>query len=200
MGSDDLFHKRQTRDYKRSRPKKPGRERVLVVCEGETDTRYFRDFKYDLSLTSVRVQKSRYSAAIHVVNHAMELFKEDTDFDHVYCVFDHDGQESYARALDKIKHRKKFSAIVSIPCFEYWVLLHFTNSTRPFQQCDDVVMEVKKYLVGYAKNMPDLYDQLQEYRGTACRRAEQCLARMCDAGTDNPTTRMHILVNKLLGL
>jgi len=200
MGSDDLFHKRRGKSYKRPRPEKSSKERVLIVCEGETETRYFRDFKHHLSLTSVDVKKSPDSAAIKVVNHAIKLFKEDTYLDFVYCVFDCDPKKNCDKALDKIKNNKKFFAIVSVPCFEYWVLLHFKDSTQPFPKCDDVITELKKHLAAYTKNMPNLYDRIKADMDTACNRAQHLLDQMRNVGTDNPTTKMDILVNRLRDL
>jgi len=38
------------------------------------------------------------------VNFAIEAFREEPEFDRVYCVFDRDRHTTYPAALDKIRH------------------------------------------------------------------------------------------------
>ncbi|HDZ61640.1 MAG TPA: RloB domain-containing protein [Nitrospirae bacterium] len=79
------------------------------------------------------------SSPISVVKHSKERYNEEKRtgdaFDRVFCVFDKDSHESYTRALDEVEKAKPkniFKAITSIPCFEYWLLLHYEFSTKPF--------------------------------------------------------------------
>ena len=88
---------------------------------------------------------------MNVVNYALKNHK---DYDKTFCVFDQDQHPGYQTALNKIKGREKsgehpISAITSVPCFEFWLLLHFRMTTRNFATtsgsiCDHVIKELKK--------------------------------------------------------
>lgn len=201
MGSDDLYHKRRRRKgFARQRPKSPSRDRVLVVCEGKTEKNYVNDFCYDLGLTSVEVILSPYSDAIGIVNYAIAIYEKDRDFDRVYCVFDHDSQVGYNQAVAKIHDKRKFHEAVSIPCFEYWLLLHFQKSHRPFRICNDVIKVLKKYLPDYKKNMSGLHGKVKNKTAAAVRHAAEVLREMQRVDAVNPTTKVHLLVVDLQGI
>ncbi len=138
MGSDNLFHERKARrerDLARKRARRASYDRVLIVCEGaKTEPNYLRkliDF-LELNTANVEVDGDIGSSPISVVEHSKERYNEEKRtgeaFDRVFCVFDKDSHESYTRALDEVKQAKPkniFTAITSVPCFEYWLLLHY---------------------------------------------------------------------------
>jgi len=78
----------------------------------------------------------------------------------VYCVIDRDDHQDFHKAVSEIvaanKPRSSFKgesivAVVSYPCFEYWLLLHFTFTRSPFSASNGksaaevVTAELKKY-------------------------------------------------------
>ncbi len=40
----------------------------------------------------------------------------------------------------------------SNPCIEFWFLLHFVRTTKPFSNCESVEKDLQKYLPNYTKN------------------------------------------------
>lgn len=89
----------------------------------------------------------------------------------------------------------------SIPCFEIWVLLHFENTTKPFQAAKDICGHLKKkrHIKGYDKEQTrDLYPYLKDKTDTAIKNAKHVLKEAINAETDNPSTHIHILVEDLL--
>jgi hypothetical protein len=62
---------------------------------------------------------------------------------------------------------KKFT-IPSVPCFEFWLLLHFTYTTRPFDVpasdsiCSKVVEELRNHLSEYQKGQQDIFYKIQD--------------------------------------
>ena len=144
MGTDDLFHKRKARLaklHRREKAKQAPYERILIACEGKkTEPHYFRGLCRDLRLNPANVVIEDRKSGLDpksLVAFAIETFKKDKDFDHVFCVFDKDKHTSYNVALDKIRATQlaggaTLHAITSVPCFEIWLLLHFTFTTGPF--------------------------------------------------------------------
>ena len=69
--------------------------------------------------------------------------------------------------------------VLSMPCFEYWLLLHFEYTTRAFlgtpgrSACSRVISELKRHLPDYEKNDPRLFVRLREQMPEAVARAKQ---------------------------
>lgn len=159
MGSDDLFHKRKAKDKKalaRKKAKRSGYRKILIVCEGQkTEPNYFNELKdhYEINTANVVIDGTSESDPMSVFRHAQKCVKKaqkDQDpYDEVYCVFDKDTHTTYQQALTKIKKAKGYVAIASVPCFEYWLLLHFVYTTQPFSATghksagDKVIEELK---------------------------------------------------------
>ncbi|MFT6249525.1 MAG: hypothetical protein ACJAZQ_002743 [Cognaticolwellia sp.] len=81
---------------------------------------------------------------MNIVKYAIDLFNngniEDCvnpkAFEKVFVVFDRDEHKKYFPALEKVQSNKKklkndlrevveLKAIVNVPCFELWLLLHY---------------------------------------------------------------------------
>lgn len=64
--------------------------------------------------------------------------------DLVYAVFDTDvGKEKQIEKTRKIAKNEKVGLILSNPCFELWLLMHFTFSTKSYSNnkavCDELM-------------------------------------------------------------
>jgi hypothetical protein len=188
-------------------------KRVLIVCEGqETERRYFNRLVQMLELASVDVDviDECGSAPISVVEFAeekaiLEGGPQQGGYDFIYCVFDRDEHESFDRAIarvSQISKLKKFSetkisAAFSVPCFEYWILLHFIYERSPFSRTakrtvGEVVVDRLKKIDGfhdYGKAITEFHlDKIIEKTDTAIKNAEKALKEVDDTGSHNPST------------
>ena len=136
---------------------------------------------------------------------------EERGFDYVFVVFDKDTHSTYVDALQKIKgvikkHKDKFRAIVSIPCFEFWLLLHFEDATRPYAAsgshsiCDNVICDLKAYIQDYEKGSRGMFEITYPEVENAITRAKLLEKRHEGTGADNPSTQVYELVEYLMGL
>lgn len=214
MGSDNLFHKRKERraaSLRRARAKRYPYDTVLIVCEGEkTEPYYFKELRDDLQLNTANIEitgDTGGSSPVNVVAYGLKHYKE---YDKVFCVFDKDRHASYQQALDMI-HGKKLRkehiilTITSVPCFEFWILLHFRKTTRNFDTgpgsiCDQVIADLKSFLPQYTKGTRGLYLQIKEMRPAAIKHAREVARHGKGAGTDHPSTQIHELVVYLMDL
>lgn len=219
MGTDNLFHKRKAKvasSLERRKARRASYEKVLIVCEGEkTEPNYFDDLIlfYGLNTANVEVDGSCGSSPRSVFQRALDLWQAEKDkgdpFDRVYCVFDKDSHETYEETLRNISEydpKGIFRAVVSVPCFEYWLLLHYQYTTRPFagngklSVAGEVLKELEKVRPNYAKGDKGIFTELSSQLEFAKSNAERSL--VCAEGnhTDNPTTHIHELVSYLQGL
>jgi hypothetical protein len=230
MGSEDLFHKRKARraiDIERNSAKRKPYDRILIVCEGEkTEPFYFEEMKVELDLDSanIKIDGSCDSSPRSVVEHAITLFErakfKGEQYDRVFCVFDRDQHETFDEAIDKVKTYNKqllvdefylknedptFTVIRSTPSFEYWFLLHYTPTTRPFLSTntkssgDQVIDELRTYITDYKKKKKGIYKMstTKNLLNGALAHSKRIFDNAEKTGDFNPSTNVHTLVNYL---
>ncbi|EJL6524885.1 RloB family protein [Vibrio cholerae] len=219
MGSDNLHHKRKAKAEKelsRRKSKRSSYEKILIVCEGEkTEPNYFNEQvnHYKLNTANVAVDGKCGSSPKSVFDRAKDLAqieeRRGDAYDRVYCVFDKDSHESYAQTLvdiDNYKSNSKFIAVTSVPCFEYWLLLHFEFSTKPYHAsgkssiADQVIKDLKKYIPHYSKGDNTIFMQLLDQLDFAKQNAIRANKAASNDHTDNPTTFVYELVEYLQNL
>ncbi len=197
--------RKTARDLRRRSPSREPYEVVLIACEGsKTEPQYFDDLRNHLGLRVMDVQFIRGETdPLRLVEQAIETAKRDGLYDRVFCVFDKDSHSTYKQAIDKIskvRTRFKVSAITSVPCFEFWLLLHYQCTDKPFKSahggsvCDEVIRELRKHLQGYNKAMPYIFELTSDLIDVAIRNARIVLRNVEAVGTDNPSTKVHELV------
>jgi hypothetical protein len=222
MGSDDLFHKRKSRaaaELQRKKHERARNERYLIVCEGtKTEPHYLQELLNDLSIRPqvVRVAPNDGNSPDRVVAHARVLYEEDAlrgdAFDQVYCVFDRDRHTTFDAAVQQTKDLtaagKPFVAITSTPCFEVWLLLHFSYYDKPFhsagrKSAGDRVVSALKDIPGfekYGKGKQGVYGSIKGKLADALTNADRLRRHGEATGSINPATDVDKLVKKLQAL
>ena len=191
---------RDTDSLRRKPGRKAPRSVTLIVCEGETEQEYFdaARIKYELTTAEIILAENTFGPApISVVRCAESKYAEPGSYDTIFCVFDRDGHESFDRARDRIKVLAKrknkplpIHEAISIPCFEYWVLLHHVRTDAPFHRCLDVMEQVRKYIPGYEKADAAIARQLMARVEAALGNADWVESRAMD-NDYNPFTSVH---------
>jgi hypothetical protein len=144
--------------------KRESYDRVLIVCEGsKTEINYFNELIKDLKLSTVNIKilDIKQTTPDSLLGKATELYeiseKEGNLFDRVYCVFDKDKHPKYQETKNRIDQRKKLKDMYyafSEPCFEFWLLLHFIKTDKPFADFDELRKDrdFRKYFPNYKKS------------------------------------------------
>ena len=202
---------KSTRQQRRRPARYEPHERMLIVCEGtKTEKHYFENARQVLGVhrgqAVVEVEAGEGSNPKNIVETARKLKnlakKEDNAYSSVYCVFDRDEHAHYREAIERAG-KLNMKTIKSVPCFEYWVLLHFRDHTAPYARCGDrspcdcCFRDVKHEWSDYAKNSKRLFEKLQSRVNDAKRRAEQRLAAAREDGSDNPSTEIYRLLEAM---
>lgn len=224
MGKDGQpKHRQAARELLRRKAQRQPAERLLIVCEGsKTEPLYLGEIRQQLRLPSanVQVQPAAYGTEpLRIVEYAERLFIEGQralgiharTFDRVVVVFDRDEHHTYHAALQRVaalngrlendeRVKVPFEAVVSVPCFEMWLLLHFEDVFAPLHR-DEVMVRLRGYLAGYAKGQGSHWTVTRERLDVATARANALLeaGHTADDGAQ-PYTNMHELVHRLLHL
>jgi hypothetical protein len=219
MAPDQLFHRRKAKKaeaLRREAEKREAYDLVLIVCEGgKTEPKYLQELRdaFKLSTANIRIAGDECgSSPRNVVDYALTTYKKEKKYNRVFCVFDKDRHPSYNEALERIRTARMgkgdtIEAITSVPCFEVWILLHFGYTTKAFGStgpsgsiCASVIKALKKHISTYDKGTGGLFSSLKERLPGAMIHACQLEKHTEESGSDNPSTKMHLLVGYLRDL
>lgn len=223
MGRDNQPRARQKKQLERKQAKIEQFERILIVSEGsKTEPNYIQEILkyYRIPSASYCILPSQYGTSPkQVVEFASDIFSygdarqriAPLDFDRVYVVFDRDEHKSYNEALrliesinDKQLANKAgnvimFKAIVSVPNFEIWLLLHYKLVHGPITR-QEVICELKQHLTNYEKGRSGYFDATQKLLQIAFKNSN-ILAKINKASDgDMPYTNMSDLVEYLINI
>ena len=195
--------------FRRRSGHKPPRSIILIVCEGETEQVYFDVARIHYGLTTAEVIIAPNvvgSAPISVVECAERKSREPGSYDKIYCVFDRDGHSSFDKARKRIEglaSRKKkplpIEEVISIPCFEVWVLLHFERTDAPASRCADVIERVRVHRPDYEKGDSEVARQLILNIDTAVANTVWLQAR-AENNDHNPYTSVDRVVRHFMAV
>ncbi len=224
MGKDGQpKHRQAARELLRRKAQRQPAERLLIVCEGaKTEPLYLCEIRQQLRLPSanVQVQPAAYGTEpLRIVEYAERLFTEGQralgiharSFDRVVVLFDRDEHHTYHAALQRVaalngrlendgRVKAPFEAVVSVPCFELWLLLHFEGVFAPLHR-DEALAGLRAHVGGYAKGQGSHWAVTRDRLEVATARANALVAagHTAEDGTQ-PYTNMHELVHRLLHL
>lgn len=141
---------------------KPRKEkfRAAVVGEGITEWHYFYSLKQTEKLPyQLKPSLPKHSDYREIFKKAQQLAAEG--YDQVYCVIDLDviqsldskAQGRYEKAKSKLLRNPDIFAFETMPCTEYWFLLHYCDySTRIYPDYESVAAELFRFLPDYEKS------------------------------------------------
>jgi len=159
--------------YRNKRKPKIFGKRGLILCEGESEENYFKGlitqdkYKRKFQAIDVNIFKPKDHSPVGLVNEAKQQIKmakrEKNPYDFAWVIFDKDGHAKIPEAFNIASNFKpKISIAFSAPCFEFFVLLHFEKTTKPFKKCDNVISQIQnKWFNDYAK-ATNIFTHLQE--------------------------------------
>ncbi len=184
------------RNRKNIKPKK----KYALIVDGETEFWYLQMLKRNESLTEVDIDpkiperktlKAQYDKVI-------ELSKAK-DYNKIYWIIDFDvilnDKNTKSKSLEEFKSyqneinkkHKNVLIIINNPCLEFWFLLHYEATTKPFSNCDGANNALKKHINGYSKSQHyftkqnnDIYLKLKPYLQTALQNAKSIISNIDD--------------------
>lgn len=208
MGSDDLFHKRKRKEssLKRAMPRMAPYGRYLIVCEGKkTEPYYFESLIDDYKLgNNVKIAPQTYTCPKQLVEYAINCIRNTSnEYDKIFCVFDKDKHEKYYDALQLARDKKNIITVNSVPCFEYWLILHFEKTTRSFYSNpsksagQEAVNYLTRHIHNYRKGRRDIYKITKRNINSAEKRAKIINEYSRSTQNDDPSTNIPELIKAL---
>lgn len=222
MGRDNHPQVRQQRQLERKRANRAGYDRILIVCEGKkTEPQYLSEIQQDqrLHTANVHIIHSQLGTSpLRVVECAEEILLHGSShqrirpraFEQVFAVFDRDDHPCYGTALQKaaalhgkyrndVKEKVAFRAVVSVPCFELWLLIHYETIAHPIYR-DEVIRRLKRHIPDYEKGKGGYFSLTRSRLSEAIRRAEELGVRHTAHDGRAPYTDLGTLVQLMTNM
>ncbi|MEO5376878.1 MAG: RloB family protein [Magnetococcus sp. DMHC-6] len=198
----------------------------LIVCEdSKSGLHYLQDLVDDMQLSYVKFVSSAEKGRTDpqsVVRYAEDEISKDKNILKAFVVFDGDialrgGSEKnkFDSAVSKASDNDKIELFVSVPCLEFWFVLHYVYRDTAYQKmagnfscCDSVGKELSTLISdgrGYDKSEKEIYDRLQKDRRANRDQAVQFAQKLREQNFGkrlflNPSTDMDRLIEKLKAL
>jgi len=191
------------------------RRRILILCEDEKSSRdYFEHFplsEKNKELIDIQCVGTGYNTDTlmeEAIRRREVAISENRPYSSIWVVFDKDDfpQDRFNRAFQLAAKYSNVTAVWANESFELWYLLHFSyHHTAIGRHAINVKLSGLLRRNGcvnrdYDKSDKEMYRYLKGRLGTAISYAKK-LAMDNGAGIlqrRNPSTNIHILVNKLM--
>ena len=115
-------------------------------------------------------QNDPLSLAKDAVKRVKKARKERNPYDKVWLFFDHDNHPRWQAGFEVIVTHG-FEAAYTAICFEHWLILHYENCGRVFQNADEALTYLRKFWPAYHKTRSKAFDELRDKLETAMERA-----------------------------
>jgi hypothetical protein len=169
---------------------------IAIIGEGETEWFYFDSLRiFHRYPFKIAPDFPSHSDIGHILKLA-ERYKNE-NYDYIVCLIDMDRLRRTPKEWNEYqKQRRKriFKDVMFIethPCTEFWFLLHFlpTLSTKAYHSCDELLLELQKYMPGYEKTkkyfkQANLYKYLKQ--NGDIERAMKNAEKLCELSKSNP--------------
>lgn len=155
-------------------------QRILIICEGETEYFYSKDLKSTLPrelqrVISVEIEFDNDSNPNKLLAKAIvkkkKAKKEGNPYTDIWLFFDNDNCGSLDRVFE-MSARENFKIAYSSMCIEHWFLLHFENCGQAFLNGNQAKERLKKHWQNYHKTNIRHFTFLKEKLNLAIDRAE----------------------------
>lgn len=123
---------------------------VLIVTNGKrTEVDYFNRIKEEPWVTATKVIVNFQTGEPAAVVLRTAIIRDENDYDEAWVVCDVD-QYDITSAITNSKARQ-VELILSVPCFEVWLILHLSDACPGFNDCPQAGRHLKGLLASWDK-------------------------------------------------
>ena len=178
----------------------------LFICEDSKSSKYYMQGLGRAKGINIKAEEADGTSPENVLRSAKEkqkLFK-DEGIVQIYCLFDKDDcdDEKFNRVIQRCR-KAGFVDAVSVPCYEYWLLLHLKRTSQPFKDaqecCETFRAEYNKkfqtqHSVKQLKAKKNIFEDLKDNLDAAIANAD----RLALEENGCPYTNMHQVIKGII--
>ncbi len=178
----------------------------LFICEDSKSSKYYMQGLGKVKGINIKTENAYGTSPQNVFETALDKKKlfSDSEFVNIYCLFDKDdcSDVEFKRVIQECR-KEGFIEAVSVPCYEYWLLLHIQKTSKSFlnaKECCEYFRNLynKKFKTAYElpqlKAKSDIFNDLKEGLDFAIKNAEE----LDLDENSNPYTNMYKVISELL--
>ncbi|MCC5876471.1 MAG: RloB domain-containing protein [Candidatus Sumerlaeia bacterium] len=183
---------------------------VVLAVEGKTEESYFTHIRELLRKPSIQIYIVGTSGGKSAPTHVLENIKDFMDRhdigpdDSFWLVIDKDHHrteaiKSLVTKLKKGKRGVKIEAAISVPRFEVWLLLHFTDEIRDPGAKNSLEKQLRRFLPGYRHGPIKSLEKITRDRiDHAMKHAPALDSEPENPDPDPPCTRVYLPMREIL--
>lgn len=184
---------------------------IYILCEGadkHSEYAYLGALIKDTPIKGDKVKielvPTKYNTGRELVEEAYKrIDKNFKSIDESWVVYDQDGYTLHKETFELAK-KKNVKIAFSATAFEFWILLHYEYTTKPFLKSEDIIKELKdKNFIDYTKDSKDVYFLTKEKLSVAKQNAKKIRNEVAKYDTQkkiyerNPYTNLDILIEEI---
>ncbi len=179
----------------------------LIICEDTKSSQYYLKGLKEKFGINIKIEKSEGTDISNIIRTADFKSKRtglNKNLLQTYCLFDKDNMQEdiFQKKLNESLAKGYINAY-SVPCYEYWLLLHLMRTDRCFHTSQECCAEFIKaynqkfntsFTIADLKKKKDIFEELSPYLEDALKNADSLDFKTIT----NPYTNMHQVVRILL--
>ena len=150
------------RHSKRKRNVREPKKIILIVCEGETEKKYFNTFRTRYRNNNIKIHTDfiLQNDSINLIKFTKTKRSLVKDFDAnekdcAWCVFDVDNNtDKVLKKVNDFAKKANIEIALSNPCIELWFLLHYKEVHSQIS-VQDILSKLKEFIPNYKKGKID---------------------------------------------
>ena len=135
---------------------------ILIVCEGETEKKYFNTFRTRYRNNNIKIHTDfiLQNDPINLIKFTKTKRSLVKDFDAnekdcAWCVFDVDNNtDKVLKKVNDFAKKANIEIALSNPCIELWFLLHYKEVHSQIS-VQDILSKLKEFIPNYKKGKID---------------------------------------------
>lgn len=178
----------------------------LFICEDSKSSKYYLQGLGKDRGINIKAENAYGTSPQNVFETALDKKKlfSDSEFVNIYCLFDKDDcpDDEFKRVVQRCR-KAGFTDAVSIPCYEYWLLLHLRKTNQFFRDAKECCVTFKNeynkkfntaYELPQLKAKLDIFNDLKDGFDFAIKNAEE----LDLDENSNPYTNMHKVLKRII--
>lgn len=130
--------------------------RYVVIGDGQTEQYYLAHLKdlfgYKYSIRPLLFNNITIEKAARLIkdllNEGYDMVVYLTDYD---VIVNQNKEQKFQKLIERYKNSSKVMICETMPCVEFWFLLHFLKTTREFCNAEEATSFLKKHIQYYSK-------------------------------------------------
>ena len=191
---------------RRTRPTRPIRPLHLFICEDAKSSKFYMEGlgkSHNINLKAENCYGTSPENILRAAEDKLAMFP-DKGTATIYCLFDKDDCED-AKFKQVVAECKKKGIVpaISVPCYEYWLLLHLKKTDKVFidaQECCEVFKDTynkefhTSYNIKQLKSRKEIFEDLKDKLKQAIKNAESLNLDE----NESPYTNMHEVIKSII--